>query len=48
MLFKEKSEKEKIAVTTWKLLKDKQNWEWQSNPGEDQTKTKLKANEENN
>ena len=35
-------------VTTQKLLKDKQKWKPQSNSEEDQTKTKLKANVENN
>ena len=35
-------------ITTRKLPKDKQKWKPQSNSEEDQTKTKLKANVENN
>ena len=35
-------------ITTRKLPKDKQKWKPQSNLEEDQTKTKLKANVENN
>ena len=35
-------------ITTRKLPKDKQKWTPQSNSEEDQTKTKLKANVENN
>ena len=40
--------KKKKETTTQKLPKDKQKWKPQSNLEEDQTKTKLKANVENN